>query len=58
MNVVVVAIVLAIVLATRSTKESFLIGLNYILFCLTNSSQIAKKVFFGTPGITHKMTSW
>ena len=31
-------------LATRSTKESFLIGLNRILLCFNNSSQIAKRV--------------
>ena len=35
-------------LATRSTKESSLIGLNYILLCLNNSSQIDKYSGFCT----------
>ena len=41
MNFVAVAILFQLLfLATRSTKESFLIGSNCILICVNNSSQI------------------
>ena len=38
MNLVAVAIVLALFLATRQQNSRLLIGLNRILFCLNNSS--------------------
>ena len=43
MNFVVVAIVSAIVLGHPFNKSRPLIGINCILLCLNNSSQIAKK---------------
>ena len=49
MNFVAVATVSAIVLGHPFNKSHLLIGLNYILLCLNNSSQITKKEFWPLP---------